>query len=145
MEIATARDWMTSDPVTVRKGSSLRDVRERMQRADVRRLLVVDGDERLVGIVTWGDVVEAWPSTFGTLEPYEVRELMARVLVDEVMVKPVVTVDPDATMAEAANLMFEHRIGALPVVDGTRIVGILTNSDMLQGLVRTLAQSHSRG
>ena len=144
MEIASVRDWMTSDPVTVHKGSSLRDIRGRMQRADVRRLLVVDDGQRLVGIVTWGDIVEAWPSPFGPLEPFEVRELMARVLVDEVMATPVITVDPGATMSEAANLMFEHRIGALPVVEGDSIVGILTNSDILQGLVRTLAQSHAR-
>lgn len=144
MDMPRVREWMTSDPVTTRHGSSLGKVREQMQRADVRRLLVVDGDDRLVGIVTWGDIVEAWPSPFATLEPVEVRELMARVLVDEVMASPVVTVDPDATMSEAANVMFEHRIGALPVVEDERIAGILTNSDILQGLVRTLAHSQVR-
>jgi len=144
MSIPRVRDWMTSDPVTTRDGVSLGRVREVMQSADVRRLLVVDGGNRLVGIVTWGDIVEAWPSPFGTLEPFEVRELMARVLVDEVMAEPVVTVDPDATMSEAANVMFENRIGAVPVLEDGRIVGILTNSDILQGLVRTLAHMQTR-
>ncbi len=133
------RDWMTSDPITVSRGETLAAARARMQRAEVRRLLVVSRDGRLLGVVTWGDVVEAWPSRFNPLEPYEIRELMARVSVDEVMVAEVVTIDPEATVSEAANLMFENRIGALPVLEDERVVGILTNSDILQGLVRILA------
>ena len=140
METPHVRDWMTRDPVIIENGSSLSAVRSLMQRAEVHRLLVVEDGRRLVGIVTWGDLGEAWPSRFNPLEPYEVRELMARVDVDEVMVRPVVTIDPDATMSEAASLMFEHRIGALPVVEDDRVVGILTSSDILQGLVRVLSQ-----
>ena len=75
-----------------------------------------------------------------SLEPVEVRELMARVEVDEIMATTVVTVDPDTTILEASSLMFEHRIGALPVVEDGRIAGILTSSDMLQGLVRILTR-----
>jgi len=134
------REWMTVEPVTIRDGSSLGAARALMQRSDVSRLLVVDGDNLLVGIVTWGDVEAAWPSRFTSLEPVEVRELMARVLVDEIMATPVVCIDPDATISEAANLFFEHRVGAVPVVDEGRIVGILTGSDLLQGLVRILTR-----
>lgn len=141
MATETVRDWMTVDPVTIHEGTSLGGARTVMQRSDVSRLLVVDGDGRLAGIVTWGDVAEAWPSRFSPLEPVEVRELMARVMVAEVMTQPVVSVDPDTTVAEAASLMFEHRLGALPVVEDERIVGILTNSDLLQGLVRILSRS----
>jgi acetoin utilization protein AcuB len=63
---------------------------------------------------------------------------MARVPVDEIMATDLASVDPDAMVVEAANLMFERRIGALPVVEAGRLVGILTNSDILQGLVRIL-------
>ena len=66
--------------------------------------------------------------------------MMSRILVDEIMSTDLVTADPETTIAEAANLMFEHRIGALPVVEERRTVGILTNSDLLQGLVRVLAR-----
>lgn len=132
------RDWMTSDPITVSRDATLAEARARMLRAEVRRLLVVSRDGKLLGVVTWGDVVEAWPSRFNPLEPYEVRELMARVAVEEVMKPDVVSIDPDATISEAANVMFENRIGALPVEDDGRVVGILTNSDILQGLVRVL-------
>lgn len=133
------RDWMTSDPITVQPGVTLAAARARMQRDEVRRLLVVDRDGGLLGVVTWGDVGEAWPSRFNPLEPYEVRELMARVAVEEIMVADVISIDPDATIAEAANLMFENHIGALPVEQDRQVVGILTNSDILQGLVRVLS------
>jgi CBS domain-containing protein len=132
---------MTVDPVTVREGTSLGDARAQMQRTDVSRLIIVDDDGGLQGVVTLGDVAEAWPSRFFPLEPFEVRELMARVMVEEVMTAAVLSVDPDATVAEAASLMFEHRVGAVPVVDDGRVVGILTNSDLLQGLVRTLTRA----
>jgi len=135
----TVRDWMTTDPVTVRAGTSLGGARALMQRDEVGRLLVVDDAGRLLGVVTRGDVLEAWPSRFQPLEPVEVRELMARVAVDEVMAATVVTVDPETTISEAANVMFEERVGALPVLERGRVVGILTCSDLLQGLVRVLS------
>jgi CBS domain-containing protein len=130
---------MTVDPISVPTGTTLAAARARMQRDEVRHLLVLDDDGHLAGIVTSGDVMEAWPSEYSGLEPAEVRELMARVSVDEIMATKVATIDPDATMSEAANLMFAQRIGALPVVEDHQVVGILTNSDILQGLVRVLA------
>ncbi len=133
-------EWMTTGPITILQGASLAEARSRMEQADIRRLLVVDRDQQLVGIITRADVLEHWPSRFSMLEPGEIREMMERILVDEIMSTELVTADPDTTVAEAANLMFEHRIGALPVVDGMRTVGILTNSDLLQGLVRILAR-----
>jgi len=141
----SVRDWMTVDPVTVREGTSIAAARAQMERSDVSRLLVLDESDALAGILTRGDVAEAWPSRFTSLEPFEVRELMARVMVEEVMTAPVVAVDSDATVSEAASLMFEHRVGALPVVDDGRVAGILTNSDLLQGLVRILTRSETEG
>jgi len=142
---AQVREWMTPNPVTVASDASVLQARAQMERDDIRRLLVVDEDQELVGLVSWRDVVEAWPSRFTMLEPTEVRELMDRVLVDEIMTRQLVTVDPDTSIAEAANLMFEHTVGALPVVEGPRVVGILTNSDLLRGLVRILTAQHASG
>lgn len=130
---------MTTDPIAVSPGVSLAAARAMMQRDEVRRLLVIEPDGRLVGIVTWGDVNEVWPSRFGPLAPFEVRALMENIVVAEIMVRDPVTIDPDATISEAANRMFEHRIGALPVVEEHRVIGILTDSDILQGLVRILS------
>lgn len=134
------RDWMTADPITVSRSDSAARARALMERADVRHLLVTNSAGAMLGIVTWGDLAEAWPSPFSTLEPREVRELMQHILVDEIMTAEVIEVDPETTIAEAANLMFEHSFGALPIVEDGRAVGILTNSDLLQGLVRLLAK-----
>jgi CBS domain-containing protein len=134
----SVRDWMTSDPITVPPSTSVWAARAQMERDEIRRLLVVEGG-RLLGVVTWGDVAEAWPSRFTGFESVEVRELMTRVFVEEIMATDPITIEPEATVAEAANLMFEQRIGALPVVERNHVVGILTSSDILQGLVRILA------
>lgn len=140
MSSPIVRDWMTRDPITCGLGVSLAAARARMEREEVQRLLVVDGDGVLRGLLSWTDVMRAWPSPFTALEPVEVRELMARVGVEEVMSTEVVAIDPDATIAEAVNLMFENRIGALPVLDSGRVAGIFTNSDIRQGLVRVLTE-----
>jgi acetoin utilization protein AcuB len=140
MDDMLIRDWMTTGPITIGQGASLTEARHRMEKGDIRRLLVVDSGQVLQGIITWGDVVEAWPSPFSMLEPDEIREMMSRILVEEIMSTDIVSTDPETTIAEAANLMFEHRIGALPVVDEGRTVGILSNSDLLQGLVRTISR-----
>lgn len=132
------KEWMTPNPVTIASDASMVEARALMERDDISRLLVVDEDQFMVGILSLRDVAEAWPSRFTMLEPTEVRELMARVLADEVMTAKVVSVDPDTSIAEAANLMFEHTVGALPVLENRRIVGILTYSDLLRGLVRIL-------
>lgn len=141
-EDAMVRDWMTPNPITVRAGTNLGEARAVMERDDIRRVLVADGDGALVGVVSWGDVMEAWPSPFTMLEPTEVREQMARVMVDEIMSTDVISVDPETSISEVANLMFEYQVGAVPVVDEGRVVGILTHSDILRGLVRILTASH---
>lgn len=133
-------DWMTNAPITCGLGATLGAVRVQMEREDVQRLIVVDDSDNLLGLVSWTDVMGAWPSEFTSLEPVEVRELVARVGVDEIMTKDVVTIEPEATIAEAVSLMFEHRVGALPVVEGRKVVGIFTNSDIRQGLVRILTE-----
>lgn len=139
MQDLLVRDWMTRDPRTCGADLSVAAARARMERDDVNSLLVVDQDGRLRGVLTWTDIVEAWPSRFDDLEHSAVRELMARVGVEEVMSREIVSVEPDATISEAVNLMFERKIGVLPVLEGGAVVGILTNADLRQGLVRVLS------
>lgn len=143
MDTQTVREWMTSGPITCELGMSLMAARQKMEQEEVQRLIVVDSEGRIIGLVSWTDILYAWPSRFTPLESYEVRELVARVGIEEIMTVDVITIEPDATIAEAVNLMFEHRIGALPVVERGRVVGILTNSDIRQGLVRVLTARRS--
>jgi CBS domain-containing protein len=140
MQHVKVDDWMTRDPRTCTPDASVATARARMERDDVNSLLVVDVDGNLHGVVTWTDVLTAWPSPFDDLEPAEVRELMARVGVAEIMSRDIASVEPDATISEAVNLMFERKISLLPVLEGGRVVGILTNADLRQGLVRVLSE-----
>src|SRR5438270_369371 len=133
-------DWMTERPVTVRRGTSILDTREIMDHEQVSRLLVVDDDDSLLGVVTSGDVREAWPSPVSSLEFFERKEAVAEIPVEEIMHADPITIPPDATIQEAADLMFQNKIGGLPVIEDSRLVGVITQSDLLRGLVRMLDQ-----
>ena len=131
MKSNLVRDWMTSDPITVTSNSSLPDAHKLMTDYKIRRLPVVD-DGELVGIVTRGDVRGAEASEATSLSIYELHYLLSKLTVGKIMHEPVITVSPDATIAEAAGLMLKHKIAGLPVVEGGKVVGILTESDIFR-------------
>lgn len=132
------KDWMTRHPVTIHRGASILQTRELMDDEQVRRLLVLDDDGALLGVVTAGDVREAWPSPVSSLEPYERKEALAEIPIEEMIESDPITIHPDATIQEAADMMFQNKIGGLPVVDNQKLVGLITQSDLIRGLVRML-------
>lgn len=133
------RDWMTRRPVTVQRGTSILETREMMDDEQVRRLLVVDDDGTLIGVVTSGDLREAWPSPVSSLEPFERKAALSEIPIEDMIDADPITVQPDATIQEAADLMFQHKIGGLPVVeDNDHLIGVITQSDLIRGLVRML-------
>jgi acetoin utilization protein AcuB len=123
--------WMTPNVVTAAPNEGLRRAWTLLQEYDVRHLPVLEGD-RLVGIVTDRDIRQALPSRVSALGVHELMVLLDRVTLREIMTKEIVTVSPDQSIPEAARLLVKHRIGALPVVDNGRLVGILTETDVLQ-------------
>ena len=135
------RDWMTRHPVTIRRGTSILETRELMDEEQVRRLLVLDDDGTLIGVVTAGDVREAWPSPLSSLEPFERKAALAEIPIEEVIENDPISIHPDATIQEAADLMFEHKIGGLPVVEDDKLLGLITQSDLIRGLVRMLDET----
>lgn len=119
-------DWMTRAPITVPEECPIRLALGQMLRDGVRHLLVLDGD-RLSGILSNRDVrrlalEDPGPSLLA--EP-----------VRSIMTEDPVTVAPEMAVTVAARLLLEHRIGALPVRDGDRIVGIFTTADALEALL----------
>ena len=131
------KDWMSTSPITIDRHTSLLDARKLMEENQIRRLLVVE-DGRLIGIVTEGDLREAFPSPVSSLSMFERRHLLATITVEEIMRKDPIVVSPGARIEEAADLLFEHKIGGLPVTENDQVVGIITESDILRGLVREL-------
>jgi acetoin utilization protein AcuB len=112
------------------------EARALMQKEHIRHLLVV-ADGRLQGIVTDRDIRLNMPSPATSLSVWEVNHLLARLTVDQVMTRSVIVVDPDRDAREAARIMVDHKIGALPVVDGERLVGIITETDVLRAYVES--------
>ena len=128
------KEWMSSSPTTTDPKTSMSEARELMRRKGIRHLLVTDG-ERLVGIVTDRDIRLNLPSPATSLSMWEINYLLTKLTVGDVMTKFVITVEPGRPVEEAARLMLEHRIGALPVVEDGLLVGILTETDLLRAFV----------
>jgi acetoin utilization protein AcuB len=126
-----ARDLMTKKPLTVAMDMPVVDARRMMLEHRIRHLLVMDGP-RLAGIVTDRDIRLNLPSPATSLSVWEINYLLARMTVGSVMTKTVITVDPGRDAQDAARIMLDHKIGALPVVEAGTVVGIMTESDVLR-------------
>jgi acetoin utilization protein AcuB len=123
---------MTSNPATVRPESDPMAAQTLLRYGKFRRLPVVDENDQLVGIITMSDL----DLFFSTAPSPGVVKRQYRV--DQVMKTPVIMVSPDYPLEEAAQLMLEHHIGGLPVVEEKRLVGIITESDILSQIVEVL-------
>jgi acetoin utilization protein AcuB len=130
------RDLMTAKPITAGPDMPVLEARQIMLGKRIRHLLVTDGP-KLLGIVTDRDIRLNLPSPATSLSVWEINYLLARLTVASVMTKALVTVSPGADPRNAAVLMLDHRIGALPVVDGGELVGIITETDLLRAFVKT--------
>ena len=136
-ETMQVRDWMTTPVVSVAASSPISNAHQIMKRSNIRRLPVVEGD-KVVGIVTIGDVREASPSDATTLSIWELNYLWAQLTVEKIMSRSVLTVHPEASIVDAAQIMLEKKVSGLPVVDDDgKLVGILTESDVFRMLVKT--------
>lgn len=131
------RDRMTRDVVTIPSSTTILEAQKIMRESRVRRLPVVDNG-RLVGIVTYNDLLEASPSKATTLSRFELTYLLSKMTVAEIMTQNVITVPPDVPIEEAALIMQKNQIGGLPVVEEGRVVGIITESDIFEVFIETL-------
>ena len=129
------RDWMTPKPVTISQNSPIRDAYWLRLDNKVHRLPVMD-NERLVGIVTLEDLRRAEPPIGIGLDLVKITDALAKMSVRQVMVKDPKTIAPDAPLVEAARIMLAHEISALPVMENTQLVGIITESDIFRAFVK---------
>jgi acetoin utilization protein AcuB len=122
---------MTKDVLTVSPDTRLAQIAELMRKNKVRHVPVVDANGALVGIVSNRDVQRAQPSLITTLDKGEVNYLLDKVSAADIMHKKVVTCTPKTLVEEAGRLMRPKKIGCLPVVEGNKVVGIVTSVDLL--------------
>src|SRR5690242_96384 len=107
MHTSLVADWMSTPPISVRPATTLAEAERIMQHRQVRRLPVVE-HERLIGIITWGDLRAAQPSSATTLSIYEWRALLERATVAACMTRDPITISPKETVLAAAKLMLDH-------------------------------------
>jgi acetoin utilization protein AcuB len=127
---------MTPSPIATGANTPVLEARQLMVDKRIRHLLVAEGP-KLLGIITDRDIRLNLPSPATSLSVWEINYLLARMTVDSAMTKSVITVGPHQNAKEAAALMLDHRIGALPVVDGGRLFGIITETDLLRAFVNS--------
>ncbi len=132
MRTLRVRDLMTWAVVTVLPDTEAEEAWDLMSDRKLRHLIVVDRDGELIGVVSHRDLLRHALIEQEDLPRYMERELLASTPVREVMVAPAVTADPEQDAAEAARNLFDNKIGCLPVVEGNRVVGILTESDFVR-------------
>ncbi len=126
------RDLMTPGVITVRPEESLARAYELMLDHRIRHLLVVDADGDLVGLLTHRDLLRHALIEQTGLPLSVARVLLHRIRVEEVMTSEVETADPRGLLGEAALTMFDNKFGCLPVTEGSRPVGILTEADFVR-------------
>jgi acetoin utilization protein AcuB len=126
------RDYMSQPAITVAPGTPISEALRTMRTRGIRRLPVLDASDRLVGIVSDRDLLHAEPSPATSLSIWEIAYLLGRITVETVMTEDVLTVGPATPVEEAAQLMVDRKIGGLPVVDGGRVVGVITETDIFR-------------
>lgn len=128
------KDWMTTDPITVNPDTSVMKASQVMKENNVRRLPVINDKGQVVGIVTDRDLKEASPSKATTLDVHELYYLLSELKVKDIMSRKVITITAEETVEKAAVIMLEHKVTGLPVVDGGRLIGILSQGDVFRVL-----------
>jgi acetoin utilization protein AcuB len=128
---------MSGNVATIDSQASCHEAVMRMHQKRVRHLPVVDVNGDLVGVVTDRDLRHRLfsPAAWQRIGSVPVAELLRAVPVRDVMSSPVVTVEPDDELEAAARVMLEDKVGSLPVVQRGRVVGMLTETDMLRRIV----------
>jgi acetoin utilization protein AcuB len=138
------RDVMTKDPLTIDPEAPLATACDVMRTKELRHLPVVNDAGQLIGIITdrdlrhaaFGPALAEYLSAGAQRRVRGIVETLENLRVRDVMTWGVVTTQPDASIGHAALIMSEHRVGSLPVIDNGKLVGVLTERDVLRTLSR---------
>jgi acetoin utilization protein AcuB len=138
------REYMSQPVISADPTTPITEALKTMRERGIRRLPVVDATGRLRGIVSDRDLLHAAPSQATSLSIWEITYLLGRITVEKVMSKEVLTVGPDTPVERAAQIMVDHKIGGLPVLDGGNLVGVITETDIFR-LFTTLLGARESG
>ncbi len=133
---------MTRNPITITSDTTVPEAQAIMRREKIKRLPVVDKNDKLIGIVTSLDLIHASPSSASSLDIYEMHYLLSKLKVEKVMTKNVITVTEDLPIEEAARIMADNQISGLPVVRGEVLIGIITQTDVFKLFIELFGARH---
>jgi CBS domain-containing protein len=125
------KDIMVCDVATLDAGDELSLANDIMKLGRIRHLPVVAG-KKLVGILSERDLFRSSLVEALGHEPVKARDVMKAIRIQDIMVKNLVTVSPEAEIKEAVQLMIRYKIGCIPVVAGDELIGLVTETDILQ-------------
>ncbi|MFZ0132130.1 MAG: CBS domain-containing protein [Desulfobacterales bacterium] len=118
------RDLMIPDPITISAAASITAALELMKLNSIRHLPVVSGDNILRGFVTLADLKQGL-----------IPSMVGDVSLSDLMISDPIVVGPEEDIEIAAQLIYKHKIGGMPVVEGQQVVGIITESDILRAFI----------
>jgi acetoin utilization protein AcuB len=129
---------MTSNPITAAPNTTYREAMQLMQDNYVNHLPIVTDKGKLVGLVTQEDMLSASPSPVTSLSVFEIYSLLDKITMSKIMSKPVLAIDEDCSLPAAARFMVDNDVGCLPVVEGDKLVGIITDTDIFKALIEVM-------
>ena len=133
--MTSVQKWMTKNPVTIDQESSIIEAIHLMKEKGIRRLPVM-AKGRLTGLITDRMIKDYTPGKATSLDTWEVHYLLSKTPVKEIMNPSPITITPDMELATAAQLILDHKLYGLCVVDGKGdLVGIMSVGDMLRAVV----------
>ncbi len=138
----TVERRMTLNPVTIGPDASVVEASDLMKKEKVHRLPVLDKDKKLIGVITEKDILHATPSPASSLSIHEMAYLLSRLTVKKLMTKDPVTIGKDTPVEEAARIMADQDLSCLPVVEGDRLIGIVSKSDLFKILTELFGARH---
>jgi acetoin utilization protein AcuB len=129
------KNWMNKPAITIDKTSSMQEAMNLMKTHRISLLPVMD-KKRLVGVVTDRDLKKASPSDATTLEIHELLYLLSTIQVKDIMSSKPISVPPDFTIEETAEILLANKISGVPVVDtGGSVVGVITHTDLFKVII----------
>jgi acetoin utilization protein AcuB len=129
------KHWMTADPITVKPDTLIIDAKAIMKDHKIRRLPVVDDKGKLLGIVTYRNIIEASPSAATSLSIHELNYLVLKLQVKDVMKKNPLTAAPDDSVVDVLLEGHKKGIGSFPVVEKGKLVGIITETEIFSAMI----------
>jgi CBS domain-containing protein len=133
------KEIMTENVVTLTLDNNLKEARLLMSENHIRHLPVVDGQSKVIGVVSQRDILAVQESDIFNASSGQKKE--TQVKVSEFFKEQVVTISPDASALKAAKYIQKHKLGCLPVTVEEKIVGIITDSDFVNVAINLMELS----